>query len=261
MPLLLFILVFIKVTSAAVAAATPRITPAPRWISAGPDDQGQPYFLGYIPYYDTASGDMLWSSFDCNPGSTLTTSTWANGTGAACVPYGVSTGILPTTCINSHTVLGPSGYGSQYGSGHPDSYTCTPETCEVGIIYENLDELTPPWTIISCDSPFVIFTIYRATTHSGISSAFASTTSGASATTAVDTSSTTSSNDSQSTNSQSNGNQPNSNQSDNNQSNNIALGVGIGLGIPAIVIAFCAWWFPRQAALHRTENREAAKAR
>ena len=59
MPLLLFILVFIKATSATVAVATPRITPAPRWIPAGPDDQEQPYFIGDIPYYDTAIGDML----------------------------------------------------------------------------------------------------------------------------------------------------------------------------------------------------------
>lgn len=38
-----------------------------------------------------------------------------------------------------------------------------------------------------------------------------------------------------------------SNGSTDNQSNNIALGVGIGVGIPALVVSFCAWWFPRHA--------------
>jgi hypothetical protein len=36
------------------------------------------------------------------------------------------------------------------------------------------------------------------------------------------------------------------------QANNIALGVGLGVGIPAVIVAFCAWWFPR----HPREKRK-----
>jgi hypothetical protein len=132
-----YILPLFTATSA-IAAAPPRVTPLERIYPAAPGDENTPYFLGYQLQLN-ADGDEICTYFshiladisplprhllnihpgvgyDCNPGQSLTTSTFISGTSTniagGCVPTSTTPVFVPTACISSSIILGPPGYAT-----------------------------------------------------------------------------------------------------------------------------------------------------
>jgi hypothetical protein len=95
-------------------------------------------------------------SFDCNPGMSFT----IIGSAAACVFVTWTLVQIATTCVDNSIMLGPPAFGTggsqtwlvndiMWISGQITNWkgstgTDSPQTCHVGLIYENLDESTPP---------------------------------------------------------------------------------------------------------------------
>ncbi|KAH8778955.1 hypothetical protein BGZ57DRAFT_1004170 [Hyaloscypha finlandica] len=238
---MLFLFTFLalcETASTAIAELLPSKTLMARWRPGRTGDENSPYFVGY---FWTGSSYLL---YDCDPGTSFT----VIGNAAGCVSATSASVAIATTCVDNSILVGSPAYGTSTCTGN--GYT---EGCITGLIYENLDGLTPPLTMLICASHATTFTIYRTTTHSmGVPSSPATTTS-----TQIETIDPTSPRSLYASTPPSSTSIPSSASSSStalalSQSDKIAICIGLGIGIPTIAITFCAWWFPQRARRRRT---------
>ncbi|KAF2181485.1 hypothetical protein K469DRAFT_752732 [Zopfia rhizophila CBS 207.26] len=224
-------------------------TSSPVSISAAPvldlrqAPQDNPVFVGYWYLNNT------WMPEACPSGYTFTLS----GTYGNCVTSVHTSFPLPTGCKSSSVLFNELG-----------SSTCLSGTgyCITILIYPNLDS-TDPTTLARCFSTQVPESImYRVTTSSSAGSITAPTP-GATATsntipsttptstvdytglTVSPMSSSSSTAPTVSSTSTIPSSSPPREANSSKTPNDIALGTGIGVGVPAILVAIAAWWFPR----------------
>ncbi|KAF2659755.1 hypothetical protein K491DRAFT_688859 [Lophiostoma macrostomum CBS 122681] len=232
---------------APIALATPAmITVAPRFIPSN-GDTDSPYFIGYYMV-----GANSYSSYDCNPGYTFSVSeSWAG-----CGPMTQSTFDIATSCRDTSIMDVRPGV----------TYTCSgvESACFTVLLYDNLDAATAT-TLIPCDTAEFTVTFYRDTERGSYASPTTSTPAQTEETSSITTQSgastrsnatpgaissaplsSLSSSLASSTSPSTTSTVSQSLSGDSNQSNAIALGVGIGLGVPTIIVGTLAWWFPRR---------------
>ncbi|KAI0114120.1 hypothetical protein GGR51DRAFT_578345 [Nemania sp. FL0031] len=173
-----------------------------------------------------------------NPDSPITcpgTSTVSKGPQYAFGCCGGTTCFKPATCLtNGQPSCGPNCVYSQ-------TTQCTDEaspSCAKYVLKTAIDDINP-YTSFLCLPEATNIIVFVDATGGGSSSSMAET-SGVSGGTGSSPTETSGS-------STSDGDSNSGNGGGLTEDQKIALGVGIGVGVPAVIVAFLAWWWPRKS--------------